>query len=188
MTERQRIGEVCAKDVWALVFRCLGMVLFPVLWALPLIVVWRIFFYNSEDYWRIVRFGVIYVSVITLWVWLTSYKTVFECDGEVLCVIKKWCLLWKVRKKQIFVKEIKQLTFAEVRTVKREPTKFEKALRLKLMYNLVYKLGKLLLNKGKTNVCLVYGEQAETITIADIKKNDERYVFLQHLKENLVKE
>lgn len=182
MTERRRIGDIGAKDIWAFVFRCLGVMLFPVLLLMPLVVVWRIFFYEPEDFWLVVRWGFIYVAVVTAWVWLTSCKTVFECDGEKLCVIKKRCFLWGIGKTQIPIREIKQITFAEVKTAKKEATKFGKVFRLKFVYSLIYELSKLLLNKGKMNVCIVYGEQRITLMIEDIKKNDARYVFLKELQ------
>lgn len=183
--ERRIIGEICAKDIWTFAFKCLGRILFPIFLLMPVIVVWRIFFYNPEDFWRIVRLGLIYVIAVTVWVWLTSYKTVFEIDGEYLYLIKKRCFLFGIGKKQILLNEIKQITIAEVKIIKREPTKFEKVFRLKLMYNLMYKLGTLLLNKGKMNICILYGEPAETVVIDDIKKNDERYLYLMELHEKL---
>lgn len=183
--ERRRIGEVCAKDIWAFVLKCLGVMLFPVLLLMPFVVVWRIFFYEPEDFWPVVRWCFVYIVVLMVWVWLTSYKTVFDSDDAVLYVIKKRCFLWGIGKKQIPLKEIKQIAFAEVKTVKKEPTKLNKMFRLKFFYNLVYGLGKHLLNKGKTNVCIAYGEPLETLVIDDIKKNDERYKYLKELQGTL---
>ncbi len=184
--ERQRIGEICAKDLWAFAFRCLGKILFPILLLMPFFVVWRIFFYTPEDFWRIARFGTIYIVTITAWIWLTSSKTIFEYDDEKLCIIKKHCFLFETGKIQIPLNEIKQITFAEVKTAKREPTKFEKIFRLKLIYNLMYGLGRFLLNKGKTTICITHGEQ--TIIIDDIKKNDARYLYVKELQKTLKKE
>ena len=183
--ERRIIGEICAKDIWTFAFKCLGRILFPIFLLMPVIVVWRIFFYNPEDFWRIVRLGLIYVIAVTVWVWLTSYKTVFECGDGGLCLIKKQCFLWGIGKREIPLKEIRQITFAEVKKAKREPSKIEKLFRLKLVYSLIYGLGRLLLNRGKICVCITYGEQAKTIVIDDIKKNDERYLYLMELHEKL---
>ncbi len=179
---RQRIGEVCTGDIWAFVFRCVGRVLFPVLLLMPFIVVWRVFFYVPEDFWPFVRSGFVYVIAVTMWVWLTSYKTVLECDSEKLCIIKKQCFFMGIAKKKISFDEIKQITFAEVKTAKREPSKFEKVFRLKLVYSLIYGLGRLLLNKGRMSVCITYGKEAQTIVIDDIKKNDARYLYLREFQ------
>lgn len=183
MTKRQRIGNIGAKDIWAFAFRCLGAILFPVLLLMPLWVIWRIFFYEPEDFWRIVRWGSIYVAVVTAWMWLKSYKTILECDGESLFIIKKRGFLVECGKKQIPLTEIKAITFAEVKVAKSEPKKIEKMFRLKFVYNLFYGLGKHLLNKGKMNVCLIYGEPQQTFVIDDIKKNDERYSYLKELEK-----
>lgn len=183
MTERRRIGDIGAKDIWAFVFRCLGVMLFPVLLLMPLWAIWRIFFYGPDDFWPVVRWGVIYVAVMTAWVWLTSCKTVFECDDDTLMIIKKRCFLLEVGKKQIPIGEIKQITFADVKVVKKETATFEKMFRLKFIYNLIYELSKLWLDKGKMNVCIVCGEQRVTVVINDIKKNDERYRHLKKLQK-----
>lgn len=183
--DQRRIGEVCAKDIWAFAFRCLGRIFFPILLLMPILVVWQIFFYTPENFWRVARFGTIYIVAIAAWAWLTNCKTIFECSDETLCIIRKHCFLFENDKTHIPLNEIKQITFAEVKTAKREPTKFEKIFRLKLIYNLIYGLGKHLLNKGKTNVCIAYGEPLETLVIDDIKKNDERYLYLRELQEQL---
>lgn len=183
--EKQRIGDVSKRDIWAFAFRCVGVLLFPILVLMPFIVVWRIFFYNPEDFWGVVKFFILYAAVVVLGVWLCSFKTILEVDGENLYIIKKWCFLFGVRGKKIPFKEIKQVTFAEVVSEDTQlKTTLKKVFRLKLLYGLVYKLGSFLLRKGRMCVCIAYGEPQEVVEITDIKKNDERYEYLVKLKKN----
>lgn len=182
--EKQRIGDVSSKDIWAFAFRCVGVMLFPILFLMPLILLWRLFFYNPEDFWGIVRVFILYVAVVVLGVWLCSFKTVLEEDRQNLYVIKKWCFLFGITARKIPFKDIKTITFEEVSL---EDTKLKIALkkvfRLKLFYGFLYKLGGFLISKGRVFVSIVYGDHSEVIEITDIKKNDERYQYLQGLQK-----
>jgi len=189
MTERRRIGDICFKDVLAFVFRCLGVMLFPILLLMPFIVVWRIFVYVPEDFWSVIRFGILYVVLIVLGVWLSTFKTLIEYDDECLYIVKKRWFLFVLGRKQVHLSEIRQITFAEIEAEDKQwKAMLKKVFRLKLIYGLIYKIGSLLMNRGRLMVCLTYGEQENIIRITDIRKNDERYLYLQGVKEQSVKE
>lgn len=186
---RQRIGDVSKKDIWAFAFKCLGVMLFPVFFLLPFMVIWQIFFYNPEDFWGVVKFSILYAAVVVLGVWLCSFKTILEVDEENLYIIKKWCFLFGLKGRKIPFKEIKQVTFAEVVSEDTKlKTTLKKIFRLKLLYGLVYKLGSFFLHKGRMLVCIAYGEPSAVVEITDIKKGDERYLYLQGVKEQSAKE
>lgn len=183
---RQRIGEICAKDIWTFAFKCLGRILFPIFLLMPVIVVWRIFFYNPEDFWGVVKFFILYAAVVVLGVWLCSFKTILEVDEENLYIIKKWCFLLGFKGRKIPFQEIKQVTFAEVVSEDTQlKTTLKKIFRLKLLYGLIYKLGSFFLHKGRMFVCITYGEPLVVVEITDIKKNDERYLYLRELQGKL---
>lgn len=185
--KRKRIGDINAKDIWSFTFKCLGAILFPILFLMPFIFIWRIFFYSPEDFWSIIKLFTLYIAIIVLGVWLCSFKTILETDENNLYIIKKWCLLFGLKGKKVPLKEIKQITFANINTKDNKwKTTLKKIFRLKLFYSLIYKLGNLLMSKGRMLVCIIYGEQSNVVEITDIKKNDERYLYLQSLKEHLI--
>ncbi|MCM1322698.1 MAG: hypothetical protein NC218_00755 [Acetobacter sp.] len=187
--QKQRVGDIEPRDVWAFVFRCVGIILFPILLFMPVIVIWRVFFYEPEDFWCVVWGLALYIFVVVDGVLLCSVKTIIECDEECLHIFKKWCFLFEFEQKRICFKDIQQITFAEVVS---EDTKLKstlkKVFRLKLLYELIYKLGSFLMRKGRMLVCITYGKSSAVVEITDIKKNDERYLYLQRLKEQSVKE
>lgn len=183
--KRQKIGDICPKDLWIFAFKCLGRIFFPLLLLSPLIVIWRIFFYAPENFWYIVRLTLIYIMAVSAWEWLTSYKTIFEYNSEVLFIIKKRCFIFENNKKQIPLKEIKQITFAEIKDAPKKQSKLAKIFHMKLIYSLIYKLAKLLLNRGKLNICIICDNLEKIFIINDIKKNDERYLYLKELQKKI---
>lgn len=187
--KKKRVGEINTKDIAAFIFRCLGIMLFPIFLLMPVIVIWRLFFYTPEEYWSIVKIVFLYVMIIVFGVWLGSYKTILEYDKDYLYIIKKRCFLFDFRQKKIVIADIKQITFAEISTEdKKGKEKLKKFFHLKLFYGLIYKIGSLLLNRGRLIICLAYGnEQGNVFKITDIKKNDERYQYLRNLNEQLIK-